>query len=119
MSSSRNTGIDTLRGIGVLVVVMVHAGISGTLLRGALVIAVPLFYLAAGYTCKDTGTLRGLVTCKFRRLIVPFMFYAAAVWRFTLRATACCCTSRCNGICSIYCRLTGLTCPTPPRYGSS
>ena len=78
MSSSRNTGIDTLRGIGVLVVFMVHAGISGTLLRGALVIAVPLFYLVAGYTCKDTGTLRGLVTCKFRRLIVPFMFYAAA-----------------------------------------
>ena len=78
MSSPRNTGIDTLRGIGVLVVVMVHAGISGTLLRGALVIAVPLFYLAAGYTYKDAVTLRGLVAGKLRRLIVPFIFYAAA-----------------------------------------
>lgn len=55
MSSSRNTGIDTLRGIGVLVVVMVHAGISGTLLRGALVIAVPLFIWQPDTPVKTPG----------------------------------------------------------------
>lgn len=74
----RNYGIDTLRGIGILIVVMTHAGITGTVQREMLVFVLPLFYVAAGCFYKDFGTLRLLAADKLRRLIIPFAFYTAA-----------------------------------------
>lgn len=74
-ATHRHTGIDTLRGIGLTVVVLAHAGFYGYC-RGWFVFAIPLFYMVAGYFYKDAPTYRELVANKFRRLIVPFIFFA-------------------------------------------
>lgn len=78
IKSERIAGLDTLRGIGILVVVMVHAGLTGTAVNGALVFAVPLFYVVAGCLYRDMPSLKALLADKTRRLIIPFLFFALA-----------------------------------------
>ncbi|MBD5246977.1 MAG: acyltransferase [Barnesiella sp.] len=74
--TQRNHGLDTLRGVGILLVVMLHCGFTGPWMRGAMLWAIPLFYVVAGCLYTDRGTLAALAADKFRRLIVPFIFYA-------------------------------------------
>lgn len=78
IKSERIAGLDTLRGIGILVVVMVHAGLTGTAVNGALVFAVPLFYVVAGCLYRDMPSLKALLADNTRRLIIPFLFFALA-----------------------------------------
>lgn len=78
MIKKRIAGLDTLRGLGVLIVVLVHAGFSEPALRSTLLFVMPLFYLAAGCVYNDTLSLPVLIKNKFRRLIIPYLFYLAA-----------------------------------------
>lgn len=74
--SNRNHGLDTLRGLGILLVVMLHCGFSGAAMHAAMLFAIPLFYVVAGCLYAGSGSLARLAVDKFRRLIVPFIFYA-------------------------------------------
>lgn len=77
INTRRNHGLDTLRGVGLLIVITAHAGM-GELCRGWLVFGIPLFYLVAGYLYRDATSLKEFIVGKFRRLIIPFLFFAAA-----------------------------------------
>lgn len=78
MTKNRIVGLDTLRGLGVLVVVLVHAGFSAPALRSTLLFVMPLFYLAAGCVYRDTISFSALLSSKFRRLVIPYFFYLIA-----------------------------------------
>lgn len=78
MTGERNTGLDTLRGIGILTVVMVHAGIIGMTQRVLLVFILPLFYMVAGCLYRDMPSIKALAADKCRRLLIPFLFFASA-----------------------------------------
>ena len=77
INTRRNHGLDTLRGAGLLIVITAHTGM-GELCRGWLVFGIPLFYLVAGYLYRDATSLKEFIAGKFRRLIIPFLFFAAA-----------------------------------------
>lgn len=79
MNAPRNHGIDTLRGIGLAVVIIAHAGFETQMQQwGMFVFAMPLFYLAAGIFYKEPESLVSFIRDKCRRLIVPFIFFALA-----------------------------------------
>lgn len=77
INNCRNIGLDTLRGVGLLIVIIAHAGMY-ELCRGWFVFGIPLFYLVAGHLYKDATSIKEFIASKFRRLIIPFLFFATA-----------------------------------------
>lgn len=78
VKSERITGLDTLRGLGILIVVMSHTGYSGEFVRCGMIFTIPLFYVVAGCLFKDGGSFKSLVINKSRRIVVPYFFYLLA-----------------------------------------
>lgn len=118
INTRRNHGLDSLRGVGLLIVITAHTGM-GELCRGWLVFGIPLFYLVAGYLYRDATSLKEFIAGKFRRLIIPFLFSQRPDWPSMWPATACCCVSRSMPDFSTCCRSTAITSPIRHRYGFS
>lgn len=76
IATERIAGLDTLRGLGILLVVMSHSGFYGDWMLYASIIHVPIFYLVAGYLFKDEATYGEMLSEKLRRIVVPYLFYS-------------------------------------------
>lgn len=79
MSKERLTYVDTAKYIALLLVILSHSNLHGTLLASFLfTFHVPLFFVFSGYTSKNAslGGAKLLLTKRVQRLLVPYFIYA-------------------------------------------
>lgn len=69
--------LDTLKGIGILLIMISHAFYNipymGIYLWACYI---PLFFMASGYTFKPTHNLQETMKKKAKRLLCPYFIYA-------------------------------------------
>ena len=78
MNKQRLDYIDILKGIGILLVIFSHSGAENeTTMMYVGGVFIPLFFIASGYTyINDESSFAPLILKRFRRLIVPYVFFS-------------------------------------------
>ena len=80
--------VDIAKGIGIVLVVCSHSDALG-LMWLFMGMFVPIFYFCAGYTSSRNGSLKEAMQKRFRKLIVPYLFFNVllfiAFWHFSWR----------------------------------
>jgi fucose 4-O-acetylase-like acetyltransferase len=82
---TRLNWLDFGKAVGILVVLLVHAGCSlGRITFYGGMFYMPVFFVAAGYTyrCKKEESFGGFVKKKAQRLLVPYFGTSAFLWLF-------------------------------------
>lgn len=67
--------IDLAKGVCILLVVMMHAGL-GHGFPGLRALRMPLYFMLSGLFFKDYGSFRLFVEKKVNKILVPFLFFA-------------------------------------------
>lgn len=76
MEKSRLSFIDYGKALGILFVLMIHAGMSS--LNEYVLFAMPLFYIASGYTLNfQKRDLKQYAKTRFLKLMIPFWTFSA------------------------------------------
>ena len=76
MEKSRLSFIDYGKALGILFVLMIHAGMSS--LNEYVLFAMPLFYIATGYTLNlQKRNLKQFAKTRFLKLMIPFWAFSA------------------------------------------
>lgn len=85
--SKRINWVDTLKGIGMILIFTGHNLSSSNLLYGFIsTFHVPLFFFCAGFFCKKEGKFINYFKTKFKHIMIPyFIFSICALLFFTLK----------------------------------
>lgn len=74
---NRYAWLDALKGLGILLIVFIHAEIS--INEAFFNWVVPAFFVFAGYTYKNKGSFRSFIRKKSERLLFPYFVYSFAL----------------------------------------
>ena len=76
-TETRIEWLDALKGVGILLVMLCHAGLLSS--YGVFLTAgfMSLFFIAAGYTYNERLSASAIVKKRFVRLILPYLFYGS------------------------------------------
>ena len=76
MNNTRENSIDTLKGLGILIVVASHCDADKRMFYSyPFSFTVPLFFMISGYLTPNRGAFFPFALKKFRRLIVPYWLW--------------------------------------------
>lgn len=70
--------VDIAKGIGIVLVVCSHSD-ALPLMWLMMGMFVPIFFFCSGYTCSMKGTFRSSMARRFKKLIVPYLFFNAVM----------------------------------------
>ncbi len=89
-TSPRLPGLDELKGLAIIAVVMIHATPDGAVayrdhfIQGIPRLAVPLFLIVTGYLAGFRDTPRARLAGYFRKILALHVFYGAFYWGVSL-----------------------------------
>lgn len=66
--------VDIAKGIGLILVICSHSD-AFDLMWYMMDMCIPIFFFCSGYTYKMKGTFKNSMAKKFRRLLVPYLFF--------------------------------------------
>lgn len=80
--------VDIAKGIGIVLVVCSHSD-ALPLMWLMMGMFVPIFFFCSGYTCSMKESFRSSMVRRFKKLIVPYLFFNAVMllvfWHFSVR----------------------------------
>lgn len=85
MEKQRLVWLDALKGIGMLLIILVHSELYVPGKRYLVAGFIPLFFIATGYTFPFRDSIRQIALKRSKRLLIPYFVYGImTVVLFTL-----------------------------------
>ena len=83
--------VDALKGFGIILVVIGHAGCPNWLVRWIYIFHMPLFFLLSGLMAKESEYLRGgqWIKRKTRSLLWPYLIFGILEFLFDVLKALC------------------------------